>query len=331
MNEHKSAELLFYKYVGSVVKTQTGYMFDCRHNNKRIWACFPQKIYGSLENARIAAESYQEEYSDKHDLTTMIFAADTKEELRRYLIGFGEGDGCIGIDKRGYVNVSVTQAQNSGVPKVLSLFRTVYGGHISGPYKRKGKNVRQQYTWNCTGFSVLPILKDWIQFGVLKQNQAKLVFDFMINNDTSNCKPLWAQLHATKEPENYREVEIDNSILTIPYLAGLFDAEGCITCSRKTDIHIFITQENSPKLLNSLNQIFCQNLSTVDYRRLYFRGSSIDQCLCEMLPYLVGKAPQALVALQIRKYTLKFGKRHSNEARIELEKLRNQLSALKKI
>lgn len=329
MTENKTADLLFYKYAGSVYQSLTRYRFKYKDENNNIMMNFSTKKYGSLEKARIAAETFQENFSDENDLTTLVFACDGNIQVRKYLIGFSEGDGCIHINKTGTVIVSVAQAQTLGVPKVLLLFQSVYGGYVDGPRKGCSEKSRQVYSWKCNGFAALPILKDWIQFGVLKRDQSKLVFDFMTQNNTSNCKPLWAQLHAAKAPEKYKEIEIDDSILTIYYLAGIFDAEGCITCRCDAGVEVTIAQQNSPKLLYSLKKL-CDGLGTANDTVLRFTGNSTERVLREMLPYLIVKAPQALVALEIRKLALPQGKKHIKEDLIKLVNLRANLKALKK-
>jgi hypothetical protein len=330
MSESKQAELLYYRYAGCIASRSNSHRFCHQSNGIQFSKSFSTQKYGSMENARRAAESFQEEYSDQRNLTTLIFAADGKEEVRRYLIGFAEGDGGIFVSKAGHVKVLVGQSQEAEVPKVLLMFQSMYGGIIEKKRKPHGKNNhRQAYHWVCFGIQALPILKDWIQFGVLKRNQAKAVFDFMLNNDHPNCAPIYSQLHTAKSLQSYREVEIDDSVLTVYYLAGFFDADGCASSLNGTDVRVIFTQWSSLNLLDSINNFF-QDLGTITERNLRFFGKSAERVLKELLPYLVVKAEQAKLALEILKYAKPRGKRYSEAERTELENLRERLKALKK-
>jgi len=333
MTENKQSELLSFKYAGSVCNNSYGSIFQYGVNKKKHCKHFSKIKFGSAEKAEIAAQYYQEKFSDDNGFTVVIFSADSNEPLRRYLIAFADGDGYILVTREGYVKVGVVQAQNSGIPPILLIFQSTYGGDIGKPTRHTGKKWRPTYVWYCHGFATLPILKDWMQFGVLKRDQAKSVFEFMTRNNTSNCLAIYSQLSIAKEPKNYLNVEIDDSVLTIYYLAGLFDAEGSISCSYGTEVQVKFAQQNSLKLLDSINN-FCQDTGTVNDVCLRFTGKSAEPVLCEMLPYLIVKKEQAQIALELRKCVQpksEQGKGRSEEMNNYLAKLREKLKALKQI
>jgi len=323
-------EVLYQRYVGGVFKRPTGYLFahgsvgQPTYHKKH----FSAKQFGSKQKAKEEAELYQIQYSELNDLTERYCTSTADEAIRRYLIGFAEGDGCITVDHTGRLKVLVTQVQNNGTPQILELFQQVYAGKISNPRHHAG--WRNKYEWICNGFASLPVLKDWIQFGTLKRDQANIVFDFMTSNKTSNCVPIYLQLKAAKDPNAYLSVEIDDSVITAPYIAGLFDAEGTIGCYVGTTFKICFAQKNSINLLNSINNFF-EDQGHIDYKngKLSFSGTKAHCVLLYLLPYLIGKKEQTQIGLEIRMYICPHGHTHSKETKERLQFLRERLKMLK--
>lgn len=324
------SKLLYIKYAGTVIERPSGFRFQYVNKTLKYYhsKCFSNKEFKGNDHARIAATEYQKQFSDTNNFTERYYSSSGDEHLRRYLIGFAEGDGCIFVSKTGRLKVTVVQAEDKGIPLILQHFQTVYKGIISKPKKSKTHAIwRTRYHWDCNGFATLPILSDWIQFGTLKREQATMAFEWMMKMQTSNCTPIYQQIKIAKRLQVYRSIEIDDSIITAQYIAGLIDAEGCVSCYHGISITLTIAQKSSTNLLYSINNFF-EDLGTVYETKglLIYTGGHAARILKYLQPHIYWKKEQVDIALKIRKFSTY--KRTIDED-LQLQLLQNRLKALK--
>ena len=206
--------------------------------------------------------------------TTMI-SEDNQIHLKRfknhpphpsYIAGFIDGDGCIFIRKisHGFQSgITITQCRTN----ILQIIRYHFGGSITTTANRNNKKINimdeQKYYDKHTQRNQFNLL--------IRSNEYSLLLKFIknnmvIKNGQINCLNEFLQLvnlqNKSEEKEElfmkcseYNKQKISNNIIfgniTIEYIAGLFDAEGCFyICLKKfSNSYISITQKNNPLVL----------------------------------------------------------------------------------
>ncbi len=229
-----------------------------------------------------------------------------------YIAGFIDGDGCIFIRKikDGYQSgISISQSRTN----ILQIIRYHFGGSITSSLNR---NINKNETNNINK------LTKRNQYNlIIRSNEYNLILDYIKDtvilkdfqlNSLLKFSKLCNKLHQNDEKEkiyqvcssfNRREIEIedyDYNKLNIAYIAGLFDAEGCIyICKTKlSKIYVKLTQTNHPSILHKIKDYF-------GYGNVYddnnFKIESKRYCIdfiTKVLPYLIVKYNQAEAFIQ---------------------------------
>jgi len=183
-----------------------------------------------------------------------------------YIAGFIDGDGCIFIRKiaDGYQSgISITQCRTN----ILQIVRYHFGGSITSSANRNDKTVniigdnnyydkytqRNQYNLIIRS-NECNIILDYIKNNiVIKNAQIKCLNEFVALVNLQNKKDDKEELY--KKCSDYNKKNLSNNIIfekiTIEYIAGLFDAEGCfyICLTKFSRSYISITQKNYPDVL----------------------------------------------------------------------------------
>lgn len=232
--------LLAVEYAGCVHKSLQRKHYIFKYAEKKYGTkydrYFTAATHGSLELAYAAAIQHQHSFSDEMNLTKRYFACTSDIALRRYLIGFLEGDGCIMVSAAGAITVQGAQAQNNETPAILTTLASVYGGKVKLKQKRPAQ-WRKTHIWLCHGIAALPVLKDWVELGTLKRNQAELVFTALQRQrNRSRFPELFLPLKIAKNLEEYQQVQIDDTKAT--KLAG----------------HLFIPKKHSTRVSNVFHE-----------------------------------------------------------------------------
>ena len=204
---------------------------------------------------------------------------DTHKQLQRfknapphpaYIAGMIDGDGCIFIRKlkQGYQSgISITQCRTN----VLRVIRYHFGGSITTTEKRNNKivdkldesgefyykyNVRNQYNLLLRS-NEYKLLLDYIRFSmIIKQPQIECLNEFYKLADVPNVVEEKETLY-TKCSDVNKDKKMDEMNLmrmSIEYIQGLLDAEGCFYIS-KTSINSFsisVAQKNHPVILEKI-------------------------------------------------------------------------------
>ena len=199
-----------------------------------------------------------------------------------YIAGFIDGDGCIFIRKitDGYQSgISITQCRTN----ILQIIRFHFGGSITTTANRNNKITN---TMNEKNYYDKHTQRN--QYNLLiRSNEYSLLLKYIKNNMVIkncqiSCLNQFLQLvnlqNKSEEKEelymkcsDYNKQKISNNIIfgniTIEYIAGLFDAEGCFyICLKKfSKSYISITQKNNPNVLVYISEflgfgnIDCEN------------------------------------------------------------------------
>ena len=189
-----------------------------------------------------------------------------------YISGFIDGDGCIFIRKitDGYQSgFTITQCRSN----ILQVIRYHFGGSITSSENRNNKienmmdenneyihkhNVRNQFNLLIRS-NDYQILMDYLKESfVIKRKQFDCLYEF---NKIANLP------NKIEEKEKLYKLCSENNVITnivndnlqkinIEYIAGLFDAEGCLFINKIfTNISISISQKNHPIVLHEIVKI----------------------------------------------------------------------------
>jgi hypothetical protein len=226
-----------------------------------------------------------------------------------YIAGFIDGDGCIFIRKivQGYQSgISFTQCRTN----ILQTIRYHFGGSITSSSKRNDKttnlmdkhneyyhkyNVRNQYNL-LIRHNEYQVLIDYLQNSfIIKENQYQCLCEFnKLTNLQHKCEEK-ELLHIQCANLN-KTCEINDAYLSrlnIEYIAGLFDAEGCIYINSKFNVRITIAQKNHPSLLHEIvNFLGFGKVCDICKYTLYKHEHCL-KLIRLMLPHLIVKYNQA--------------------------------------
>jgi len=245
-----------------------------------------------------------------------------------YISGFIDGDGSISIMKikDGYnPRVSIAQSRT----KVLLIICHHFGGFIQ-QNKTESKATRAQYTYINRG-KTLSTFVDYIKDHILiKKTQIDALSEFMEYYKRHNKSDIKEKLCQTVISANKIKIplEINSSQLNDYYLAGFFDAEGCIMIRRQKNgdltkgVSIKITQKNNPLMLLAIQQYLgygkIQNFNWILYGNV---NNSCSDFISRIINYSIVKYNQ-LVEFKNFLETLNIGKRIYDD---EISNKRNQI------
>ena len=189
-----------------------------------------------------------------------------------YIAGFIDGDGCIFIRKikDGYQSgIQITQCRTN----ILQVIRYHFGGTITSNTNRNNKlfnilnkkdnyiykyNVRNQYNLLIRSDEYQVILNYIKNNIIIKQIQINSLYEFNkivnLQNKLKEKEELFNICNQNNLNHSVNNI-IDVNKLNIEYIAGLFDAEGCLYIS--TDLKkykISISQKNHPYILHKIKE-----------------------------------------------------------------------------
>lgn len=286
----------------------------------------------TTKDAFIDALKYKHMMSDRLNQTKIHSASFTDLNLtipthvKQYVSGFLDGDGTIAL-YRGRTVVGFSQSQNSCVPPVLQFIQTHYGGFIHSHAVRQIRpNRRREHTLKVDKFyNQRPLLEDIKENAIIKRDQAEIAMHSYNTLNKEELAVISTNLKYLKT--QYQTVSIVEDRLTIPYLAGFFDAEGCITFD-KSSPRLFFAQKGCTAILHAIAKRFstlgkvCDSSSYVAWGRL----QDVKDILSQLLPYLIGKREQAEKTIE---YITARNKRERSRSQYEYE-LKEEVKRLKR-
>ena len=212
-----------------------------------------------------------------------------------YISGFIDGDGCIFIRKitDGFQSgIQITQCRTN----ILQVIRYHFGGSITSSENRNNKienmmdenneyihkhNVRNQFNLLIRSNNYQIIMDYLKESFVIKRKQFDCLYEF---NKIANLP------NKIEEKEKLYKLCSENNVITnivndnlqkinIEYIAGLFDAEGCIYINKtqKCNFYISIAQKNHPTILHEIVKIL--GFGKVSSSNIEFTICSKQNCL----------------------------------------------------
>jgi hypothetical protein len=208
----------------------------------------------------------------------MNIAEDNLEKLNKhkiypphpsYIAGFIDGDGCIFIRqiKDGYQSgITITQCRTN----ILQIIRYHFGGNITSSTNRNDKiadimdksneyydkhNIRNQYNLLIRSNEYQILLEYLHNSFIVKEQKYQLLYHFSKLTNLPNKKEEKSELFS-KCKENCNINPINFTRLNIEYIAGLFDAEGCIYINKNNfnKFYMSIAQKSYPVLLEEIKR-----------------------------------------------------------------------------
>ena len=276
---------------------------------------FFSNTYGSKENAYENAINFRIQESNNRDLTKHIYTTDIELSQRQYFAGAIDGDGCICFTMK-QITISYTCCQNNGTPKILKIFKKIYGGDIITQL-RENKKHKNNCRWSICGKDALPILYDLKNYSIIKKEQASTVYNYLltrINNSKENIKErkvIFDKLKYMKSPAYLSSIKVpdSNENLSDAYIAGFFDAEGCIMSSTRnpTSICVSLVQKYCTTIINAIHdkyhiptRVKYEQAKTI--ARLSVSGEYCFLVMELIYPYSIIKKKQMELAIEMRQY-----------------------------
>ncbi|CAE7502948.1 USP [Symbiodinium sp. CCMP2592] len=164
-----------------------------------------------------------------------------------YLAGFFDGDGCVTVC-RSSIRLQVSQTESNGA--VLFLFRNIFGGSITREHHARGLR-RPSVQWFVTG-------------GTCRQASALLSTGTSCKRSQLAIASLWPQERSLRAEAAGRlkllkqQAHEEASCPSWQYLAGFFDAEGCITVGPRVCVRLAIKQK-FPPVLHAIQSFLAHN------------------------------------------------------------------------
>ncbi|CAE7702500.1 unnamed protein product [Symbiodinium microadriaticum] len=211
--------------------------------------------------------------------TTARACQQLPQHTLEYLAGFFDGDGCVFGDVKQTSMLCVEQC-SSGSP-VLLLFRSAFGGSISGRGVRTGLQ-RPVLRWHVSGKRARDAASLLATVASCKRPQLIIAADWP--------QTFESRAHAAAELKRLKNVA-PKSVLcpSWAYFAGFFDAEGCISMRFPSQICLIIVQK-LPGILQALRdflageRIACQLSTTERGARLVIGATKVSKhVLCMLL------------------------------------------------
>lgn len=287
------------------IQRNNSYVVSLIENGKRKGKVFPWN-----ENKELAykdAKKYRTERSTALGLNTVCKWKDISDEKRMYFAGFMDGDGMVSWTKSTVLVAASQSSSTNGPPPILVQMQEIYGGRVSLS-KEGNATTKPLYACKIFGKQTLQLLKDVAKFGTIKCDQAQLVLDNYFSEDDGAFiryipiglrEEINKKLKKCKELESYQSIIIPKDRLCISYIAGLFDAEGCVIYQRMS-IKMTITQKSSPTLLKYLSEKYTGGGVHNKYRAVW-SGSNALNVLTLLSPHLIVKKEQVDAVIKYSK------------------------------
>ncbi|CAE7030805.1 unnamed protein product [Symbiodinium natans] len=164
---------------------------------------------------------------------TSVGSAHVPVQLLRYLAGFFDGDGCV----RGHrTSVELSVGQSSSNAAILVLFLKTFGGAVY--VHSKGRGIRRPaLRWSITGKAAQQAAARLAEETVVKRRQLELVTCWPVK--MQDRIPAMMKLVALKSQQ-----DAPRHTCSWAYVAGFFDAEGCIYLSPHQSITLYLAQKS---------------------------------------------------------------------------------------
>lgn len=276
------------------------------------------------------AAAKHKEISDEYGFTKKYSFPVPTQSKQQYLAGFFDGDGCIQMTTCGTLELQVAQSSsNDDQPAILLEFQKYFGGEVYMNAKRT-VNQRPQFQYKVTARLALPLVEIVSKYGIIKRPQAELVLKHIPEEGVrgfrmtlKDSESLDSNLRKLKG--EYASIQIDESRMTIPWTAGLADAEGCAFWDERARLQL--TQKGCPRIIAILKKKMGGYLNGFSVRTC---GKNAIHWMLKLRPYLIVKRDQVDLIIDHHRTISRFPKRRCLKEKKYLESiLKDHLHVLK--
>lgn len=276
---------------------------------------FTIKRYGSKKAAEEAAETFRREESTRLGWNSEVITAmrdnghDVPLNMKQFFGSYHDGDGSVGL----YKNkgswcpvVSFKQSQDVGIPAILQFIKDkYYHGNITSQKPKNPKHRRKHTLSILSTDAVIRILTDLTPTGLLKYPQIGLLLRYL-NGEITDAQWVADELMRMKEIPVLQTVPIYTSGITDYSVAGLIEAEGCISITNGGDgYYLGIAQTSSPPLLYAIHAYLNMGGKVTEKEsgdwELVYTGENARTVIKRLLPLLIGKKRQGELLLEFHR------------------------------
>lgn len=191
-----------------------------------------------------------------------------------YIAGLLDGDGAIMYDKcMKCPKIEVSQCD----PQVALILQRDFGGYIT---IRPPKNNTQRQQFMVTVRRSKRLYEICAAHCIIKERRAVLALRLYVmlveNIETTNKESLETilkEFDVAKTIYSPSDDDMYNDRMCPLYIAGFFDAEGCIYARLYKGVTVTVTQKNCPHMLKSINH-YMSNIGSLNDVRLCFHSKS---------------------------------------------------------
>jgi len=266
---------------------------------------------------------------------------------REYLAGFFDGDGGVRLSHphKGTDNpipvVSVYQSCNTGIPPELELFRQQYpGSYISERKDRKTTTSRRSWELHVAVKSEVTDFLDLVkQHGIVKTPQASIALGYLAMRAVQRHSRV-GRITSAATCEILQEakgsvstIEINRDRLTLPYLAGLFAAEGYVGIrSKRNTLTAVISQSKCPRLLRAIREKL--GYGSAGSKKLEFSCRDAIKFLTAVRPFIRKSQKECqidVVLAHFLAYPPAIGRNRTAEEKDKIQDIKSKLSEMKRM
>jgi len=270
----------------------------------------PEWTYNLFEERKIIPHLELENRSISVSITKEIIE-NLPQLSASYIAGLMDGDGCILFNRNSTILPQIELSQCD--PYVVFALQKQYNCGKIRIVSSKSVNSRQQFKISIFGCRELLIcLKNYC---IIKQRRAEI------------CYKLFEELSGKYTVESIKELfnKYENAIILYEpdndniydtrindeYVAGLFDAEGCITFKKyekSNSVTLTITQRSNPIILHKINQYYKINATVTVQRFNLYSYEKCEQFLNHIEKYVLLKKDQINTFREVLEYRKKHKK-----------------------
>lgn len=209
-----------------------------------------------------------------------------------YIAGLIDGDGTIAAHKED-IRMEITQCD----PRPLLMLQRQFGGHIR-LVEAKTESRRRQFHYSMRAHQCKPLLTALKDRLYLKRKRATVALESLDMKSTNVCiediRAKLSELRNLQSKLDDVDVAAAVSSMSIEYIAGLFDAEGCLSSGEKGKYirsQLSITQRSSEDILDAVQCVVGYGTLTKD-RFMLYATKDILMFIEEIGPHIVVKRSQ---------------------------------------
>ena len=218
-----------------------------------------------------------------------------------YIGGLFDGDGTISIKGDATLKTAYCSIGQCDV-RILFAIQNKYGGQIR-QRKKDGDATRQRafYILTVLGVDALALITLITEHCILKQKRAQLTKEWIEKNMTND--ELAAQVTSLQKDFTPYEDATYTTRLTDGYIAGLTDAEGCISTriknDKSVDMTFSITQVNNEHILTCIRTRYNNVGSVKNGRMNVYNKTHIATIMTSIMQHITVKKEQFEATLRI--------------------------------